>query len=214
MHTGLYYQDGCKAPLWAPARDNTCGSCWLGTARQFSHNMRWDGGLAFIADRCVTCLSVSLTHISRSNNCLTCCVSFASIKARTDKVQPVGPRGKRRFFNRNWRWTWWHMFSSVSVGNSCGNFGLFFMRVVLELALLQNLTTFLHVVNDVLKMFRTSFLWRKTSQKWSLCSFLKSNKRWNTGSVLRDDISTPVYPNLYWKGRGLTGELPSQLCTG
>ena len=29
-----------------------CGSWWLGTARQFSHGMRWEGGSALIADRC------------------------------------------------------------------------------------------------------------------------------------------------------------------
>ena len=28
----------------APAPHNTCGSCWLGTAGQFSHGMRGEGG--------------------------------------------------------------------------------------------------------------------------------------------------------------------------
>ena len=30
--------------LYLPAPHNTCGSCWLGTARQFSHDMRRQGG--------------------------------------------------------------------------------------------------------------------------------------------------------------------------
>ena len=34
----------CKALLQAPAPHNTCGSCWLGTARQFSHHMLREGG--------------------------------------------------------------------------------------------------------------------------------------------------------------------------
>ena len=39
----LYCRGECKALLWAPAPHNTCGSCWLGTARHFSHDMRGEG---------------------------------------------------------------------------------------------------------------------------------------------------------------------------
>ena len=39
----LYCRDECKALLWAPAPHNTCGSCWLGTARHISHDMRGEG---------------------------------------------------------------------------------------------------------------------------------------------------------------------------
>ena len=35
-------------------QSNTCASWWLGTARQFSHSMHWEGGSALIADRCVS----------------------------------------------------------------------------------------------------------------------------------------------------------------
>ena len=42
---------GCRAPLKASASHNTCGSWWLGTARQFSDGMLWEGGSAF-AVRC------------------------------------------------------------------------------------------------------------------------------------------------------------------
>ena len=34
----------CKAILQASAPYNNCGSCWLGTAWQFSYGMRWEGG--------------------------------------------------------------------------------------------------------------------------------------------------------------------------
>ena len=40
--------------LLAPTAHNTCGSWWLGTARQFSQGMRWEGGSALIADWCVS----------------------------------------------------------------------------------------------------------------------------------------------------------------
>ena len=40
----LYSRGECKALLKAPAPHNTCGSCWLGTARHFSHDMRGESG--------------------------------------------------------------------------------------------------------------------------------------------------------------------------
>ena len=40
----LYCRVECKALLKAPAPRNTRGSCWLGTARHFSHDMRGKGG--------------------------------------------------------------------------------------------------------------------------------------------------------------------------
>ena len=41
----LYCRGECKAFLKVPAPHNTCGSCWLGTTRHFSHDMRGEGGL-------------------------------------------------------------------------------------------------------------------------------------------------------------------------
>ena len=40
----LYCRGECKALLKAPAQRNTRGSCWLGTARLFSKDMRGKGG--------------------------------------------------------------------------------------------------------------------------------------------------------------------------
>ena len=40
----LYCRGECKALLKAPAPRNTRRSCWLGTARHFSHDMRGKGG--------------------------------------------------------------------------------------------------------------------------------------------------------------------------
>ena len=37
-------RDECKAVCQAPAPHGTCGSCWLGTAQQFYHDMRGEGG--------------------------------------------------------------------------------------------------------------------------------------------------------------------------
>ena len=34
----------CKAVYQAPALHDTSGSCWLGTAQQFHHDMRGEGG--------------------------------------------------------------------------------------------------------------------------------------------------------------------------
>ena len=40
----LYCRGECKAVYQAPATHNTFGSCWLGTAQQFYHDMRRGGG--------------------------------------------------------------------------------------------------------------------------------------------------------------------------
>ena len=40
----LYCRGECKAVYQAPATHNTFGSCWLGTAQQFYHDMRGEGG--------------------------------------------------------------------------------------------------------------------------------------------------------------------------
>ena len=39
-----YCRGGCKAVYQAPAPHNTCRSFWLGTAQQFYHDMRGEGG--------------------------------------------------------------------------------------------------------------------------------------------------------------------------
>ena len=39
-----YRRGECKAVYKVPAPHNTCGSCWLGTAQQFYHDMRGEGG--------------------------------------------------------------------------------------------------------------------------------------------------------------------------
>ena len=39
-----YCRGECKAVYQAPAPHNTCRSCWLGTAQQFYHGMRGEGG--------------------------------------------------------------------------------------------------------------------------------------------------------------------------
>ena len=39
-----YCRSECKAVYQASAPHNTCGSCWLGTAQQFYHDMRGEGG--------------------------------------------------------------------------------------------------------------------------------------------------------------------------
>jgi len=39
-----YRRVECKAVYQVPAPHNTCGSCWLGTAQQFYHDMRGEGG--------------------------------------------------------------------------------------------------------------------------------------------------------------------------
>ena len=38
-----YWRGECRAVYQAPAPHNTCGSCWLGTAQQFYHDMRGEG---------------------------------------------------------------------------------------------------------------------------------------------------------------------------
>ena len=48
----------CKAVYQVPAPHNTCGSCWLGTARQFSHDMRGKGGSWFWC-MCAPCFNLS-----------------------------------------------------------------------------------------------------------------------------------------------------------
>ena len=37
-------QSECKAVYQTPATHNTCGSCWLGTAQQFYHDICREGG--------------------------------------------------------------------------------------------------------------------------------------------------------------------------
>ena len=39
-----YCRGECNAVHQVPAPHNTCGSCWLGTAQQFHHDMRGEGG--------------------------------------------------------------------------------------------------------------------------------------------------------------------------
>ena len=39
-----YCRGECKAVYQVPAPHNTCRSCWLGTAQQFYHGMRGEGG--------------------------------------------------------------------------------------------------------------------------------------------------------------------------
>ena len=39
----LYCRGECKAVYRAPATHNTFGSCWLGTAQQFYHDIRGEG---------------------------------------------------------------------------------------------------------------------------------------------------------------------------
>ena len=39
-----YCRRECKAVYEAPAPHDTCRSCWLGTAQQFYHDMRGEGG--------------------------------------------------------------------------------------------------------------------------------------------------------------------------
>ena len=45
----------CKALYQAPSPHNTCGTCWLGTAPQFSHVMRGEGGswVWFTGEKCL-----------------------------------------------------------------------------------------------------------------------------------------------------------------
>ena len=40
----LYCRGKCKHSFKRQLLHNTCGNCWLGTARQFSHGMRGEGG--------------------------------------------------------------------------------------------------------------------------------------------------------------------------
>ena len=46
-----YCRSECKAVYQAPASHNTCGSCWLGTAQQFYHDMRGEGGFNLLITR-------------------------------------------------------------------------------------------------------------------------------------------------------------------
>ena len=48
----------CKAVYQVPAPHNTCGSCWLGTARQSSHDMSAEGGSWFWC-MCAPCFNLS-----------------------------------------------------------------------------------------------------------------------------------------------------------
>ena len=56
----------CKAVYQVPAPHNTCGSCWLGTARQFSHDMRGEGGSWF------WCMCAPFFNLSFENSKLNC----------------------------------------------------------------------------------------------------------------------------------------------
>ena len=56
----------CKAVYQAPAPHNTCGSCWLGTAPQFSHEMRGEDG------SCVWCMCAPNFNLSFENSDLNC----------------------------------------------------------------------------------------------------------------------------------------------
>ena len=55
-------------PRRVPAPHNICGSCWLGTARQFSHDMRGEGGSS-VWCMCAPCFNLSFENIEL--NCST-----------------------------------------------------------------------------------------------------------------------------------------------
>ena len=51
-------------PRWVlsvPAPHNTCGSCWQGTARQFSHDMRGEGR-SWVWCMCAPCFNLSFEN--------------------------------------------------------------------------------------------------------------------------------------------------------
>ena len=56
----------CKAVYQAPALHDTSGSCWLGTAQQFHHDMRGEGGSR------ITSKSKQGAHIHQpTSSCIT-----------------------------------------------------------------------------------------------------------------------------------------------
>ena len=61
-----YCPSECKAVYQAPAPHNTCGSCWLGTAPQFSHEMCGEDG------SWVWCMCAPNFNLSFENSDLNC----------------------------------------------------------------------------------------------------------------------------------------------
>ena len=77
----LYCRGECKAFLKAPAPHNTCGSCWLGTARHFSHDMRREGGSGVT----LICVQVFASGKRKTDENLMFDENFTCIQCSTEK---------------------------------------------------------------------------------------------------------------------------------
>ena len=100
-----YYQSDCKAVYQAPAPHNTCGSCWLGTAQQFYHDMGGEGG------SWLTSKLKQGAHIHQPIAWLlphTCAQPYHG-----------GSGSHRQLFRPYWGPSAWHSLRSVTGNNSC-----------------------------------------------------------------------------------------------
>ena len=92
-----------KAIYQAPAPHNTCGSCWLGTAQQFHHDMRGEGGS-------------QITSKSKQGHTYTNPRPRHYLTHVHSRIMRAGNNGQR--FHQYWGSTAWHGHWSVT-GETC-----------------------------------------------------------------------------------------------
>ena len=100
-----YYRSECNAVYQAPAPHNTWGSCWLGTAQQFYHDMGGEGG------SWLTSKLKQGAHIHQPTAWLlphTCAQPYHA-----------GSGSNRQLFRPYWGPSAWHSRRSVTGNNSC-----------------------------------------------------------------------------------------------